>query len=156
MRKWMMKREQQDQKILSALVILVASYVLTAGCLLLLAFILYKFRISENVVNMAVIVIYICMTFFAGFVAGKRFKVKKFLWGLILGSVYFLILTVVSMIGGVSDMVVGRGMITTYLLCAGGGMLGGMLSQKKSLSIQKNLCYNCQRVQFQARNCLSE
>lgn len=128
MRKWMMKREQQDQKILSALVILVASYVLTAGCLLLLAFILYKFRISENVVNMAVIVIYICMTFFAGFVAGKRFKVKKFLWGLILGSVYFLILTVVSMIGGVSDMVVGRGMITTYLLCAGGGMLGGMLS----------------------------
>ena len=128
MRKWMMKREQQDQKILSALVILVASYVLTAGCLLLLAFILYKFRISENVVNMAVIVIYVCMTFFAGFVAGKRFKVKKFLWGLILGSVYFLILTVVSMIGGVSDMVVGRGMITTDLLCAGGGMLGGMLS----------------------------
>ena len=93
-----------------------------------MAFILYKFRISENVVNMAVIVIYVCMTFFAGFVAGKRFKVKKFLWGLILGSVYFLILTVVSMIGGVSDMVVGRGMITTYLLCAGGGMLGGMLS----------------------------
>ena len=156
MRKWMMKREQQDQKILSALVILVASYVLTAGCLLLLAFILYKFRISENVVNMAVIVIYVCMTFFAGFVAGKRFKVKKFLWGLILGSVYFLILTVVSMIGGVSEMVVGRGMITTYLLCAGGGMLGGMLSQKKSLSIQKNLCYNCQRIQFQDRNCLSE
>ena len=113
MRKWMMKREQQDQKILSALVILVLSYVLTAGCLLLLAFILYKFRISENVVNMAVIVIYICMTFFAGFVAGKRFKVKKFLWGLILGSVYFLILTVVSMLGCVSDMVVGRGMITT-------------------------------------------
>lgn len=156
MRKWMLKREQKDQKILSALVILVASYVLTAGCLLLLAFILYKFRISENVVNMAVIVIYVCMTFFAGFVAGKRFKVKKFLWGLILGSVYFLILTVVSMIGGVSDMVVGRGMITTYLLCAGGGMLGGMLSQKKSLSIQKKLCYNCQRVQFRDRNCLSE
>lgn len=68
------------------------------------------------------------MTFIAGFIAGKYYKVKKFLWGLILGSVYFLILVLVSLIGGVSDAVIGSGMITTYLLCAGGGMLGGMLS----------------------------
>ena len=68
------------------------------------------------------------MTFIAGFIAGKYYKVKKFLWGLILGSVYFLILVLISLIGGVSDAVIGSGMITTYLLCAGGGMLGGMLS----------------------------
>lgn len=128
MRKWMLKRDTQDKKNLSALLILVLSYVLTACLLLLLAFILYKFRISESIVNIAVIVIYVSMTFIAGFIAGKCYKVKKFLWGLILGSVYFLILVLVSLIGGVSDAVIGSGMITTYLLCAGGGMLGGMLS----------------------------
>lgn len=128
MRKWMLKRDTQDKKILSALLILVLSYVLTACLLLLLAFILYKFRISESIVNIAVIVIYVSMTFIAGFIAGKYYKVKKFLWGLILGSVYFLILVLISLIGGVSDAVIGSGMITTYLLCAGGGMLGGMLS----------------------------
>lgn len=128
MRKWMLKRDTQDKKFLSALLILVLSYVLTACLLLLLAFILYKFRISESIVNIAVIVIYIGVTFAAGFIAGKYYKVKKFLWGLVLGSVYFLILVLVSLIGGVSDAVIGSGVVTTWILCAGGGMLGGMLS----------------------------
>lgn len=124
----MLKRDTQDKKFLSALLILVLSYVLTACLLLLLAFILYKFRISESIVNIAVIVIYIGVTFAAGFIAGKYYKVKKFLWGLVLGSVYFLILVLVSLIGGVSDAVIGSGVVTTWILCAGGGMLGGMLS----------------------------
>lgn len=128
MRKWMLKRDTQDKKFLSALLILVLSYVLTACLLLLLAFILYKFRISESIVNIAVIVIYISVTFAAGFIAGKYYKVKKFLWGLVLGSVYFLILVLVSLLGGVSDTVIGSGVVTTWILCAGGGMLGGMLS----------------------------
>lgn len=120
--------EKREKRIFTALMILVASYILTAGMLLLLAFILYKFRISEKIVNISVIVIYVLMTFFAGFAAGKKFKVKKFLWGLLLGSLYFIILTLVSLVGGVSNMVIGTRFITTYLLCAGGGMLGGMLS----------------------------
>lgn len=124
----MLKRDTQDKKFLSALLILVLSYVLTACLLLLLAFILYKFRISESIVNIAVIVIYISVTFAAGFIAGKYYKVKKFLWGLVLGSVYFLILVLISLIGGVSDAVIGSGVVTTWILCAGGGMLGGMLS----------------------------
>ena len=124
----MLKRDTQDKKFLSALLILVLSYVLTACLLLLLAFILYKFRISESIVNIAVIVIYISVTFAAGFIAGKYYKVKKFLWGLVLGSVYFLIMVLVSLIGGVSDAVIGSGVVTTWILCAGGGMLGGMLS----------------------------
>ena len=124
----MLKRDTQDKKFLSALLILVLSYVLTACLLLLLAFILYKFRISESIVNIAVIVIYNSVTFAAGFIAGKYYKVKKFLWGLVLGSVYFLILVLVSLIGGVSDAVIGSGVVTTWILCAGGGMLGGMLS----------------------------
>lgn len=128
MRKWMLKRDTQDKKFLSALLILVLSYVLTACLLLLLAFILYKFRISESIVNIAVIVIYISVTFAAGFIAGKYYKVKKFLWGLVLGSIYFLIMVLVSLIGGVSDAVIGSGVVTTWILCAGGGMLGGMLS----------------------------
>lgn len=128
MRERMTVSEKKGNKVLEAMVILLLSYILTAGVLLLLAFVLYKFRISENIVNFAVIVIYVLMTFFAGFAAGKRFKVKKFIWGLLLGSGYFLVLLLVSLVGGMTETVLGSRILTTYLLCAGGGMLGGMVS----------------------------
>lgn len=128
MRERIAKQEKRGRMPLDAAIILVVAYVLTAIILLLLALVLYKFRISEKIINLAIVVIYVLMTFFAGFVAGKKFKVKKFLWGLILGSAYFLVLFLVSAIMGTTDEIVGNRTITTFLLCAGGGMLGGMLS----------------------------
>ena len=67
-------------------------------------------------------------TFSGGFVIGKLAGVKKFLWGLLLGIMYFVLLLLISL--GIyhslqSDMM---NLVTTFLLCAGGGMLGGMVS----------------------------
>ena len=75
-----------------------------------------------------IIVIYVVSTFIGGFVIGKMSGERKFLWGLAVGVLYFVLLLLVSfglyhsLQGGTSDLV------TTFLMCAGGGMLGGMLS----------------------------
>lgn len=107
---------------------MLAAYLLTAGLLLFLALMLYRFELSEKVVSISIIVIYIVVTFLAGFIAGKRAGEKKFLWGLAMGCLYFAILTVVSLIvnKGIEDASVN--LATVFLLCGGSGMLGGMIS----------------------------
>lgn len=107
---------------------MLGAYILTAGLLLLLAFILYRFGLSEKVVSVCIIAIYIAVTFLAGLLAGKREGKRKFLWGLIMGVLYFGILTVVSLVvnKGIED--VAGNMLTVFFLCAGSGMLGGMVS----------------------------
>lgn len=128
MRQQLLDKESVNGKILVLLGLLVFAYVLTGALLLGLAFLLYKFRLDEKIVNIAVIVIYVLVTFLTGFLAGKKLKVRKFLWGFLLGAGYFVILAVVSMIAGQQETVVGSHLLTTFMLCAGGGMLGGMLS----------------------------
>ena len=105
-----------------------AAYLLTAVLLLLLALMLYRFGLSEKVVSICIILIYIAVTFLAGFIAGKRVGEKKFLWGLVMGCVYFLILMTVSLIvnRGIEEPI--SRMATVFMLCSGSGMLGGMLS----------------------------
>ena len=128
MRQQLLDKESVNGKILVMLGLLVFAYVLTGALLLGLAFLLYKFRLDEKIVNIAVIVIYVLVTFLTGFLAGKKLKVRKFLWGFLLGAGYFVILAVVSMIARQQETVVGSHLLTTFMLCAGGGMLGGMLS----------------------------
>ncbi len=124
-----MERKIMDSgKILFVMKCMLAAYLLTAGLLLLLALMLYRFGLSERVVSICIIVIYIVVTFLAGLIAGKRAGEKKFLWGLAMGCIYFLILTAVSLAvnkGMGDDM---GNLVTVFLLCGGSGMLGGMLS----------------------------
>ena len=65
---------------------LLLSYLLTTGLLLLLALMLYRFGLSEKIVSVCIVAIYIIVTFFAGFLTGKREGSRKYLWGLLLGS----------------------------------------------------------------------
>lgn len=107
---------------------LLFSYILTAGLLLLLALMLYRFSLQEKVVNIAIIVVYIAVTFFAGFIAGKRMGSRRFVWGLVMGVLYFTVLALVSLIVNRSLQDVASNFMTVFLLCAGSGMLGGMVS----------------------------
>lgn len=119
---------ERNVPVLFLLKSLLFSYILTAICLLIMAFLLYKFGLTEKVVSIAIIVIYVAATFFAGFVTGRKMQNRKFLWGLLMGGLYFLVLLAVSLMvnGNVGDL--GKSFLTTMVLCAGGGMLGGMLS----------------------------
>ncbi len=107
---------------------LLFSYILTVLMLGVLAFLLYKLQLGEKAVSIAIIVIYVAATFFGGFLAGKRMRSRRFLWGLLVGGAYFIILAAVSLIAGKGNIQMGNSFFTTLALCAGGGMLGGMIS----------------------------
>ena len=109
---------------------LLFSYVLTAGQLLSLASpLLYRFSLQENVVNIGIIAIYIAVTFLAGLIVGKRAESRKFLWGLWMGVMYFAVLAMVSLAVNRSIADVATNFATVFGLCAGSGMLGGMVSK---------------------------
>lgn len=119
---------RKDAKGLQMLKALLFAYVVTGILLLILALMLHQFHLKESQVNIGIIVIYVLSTFAGGFVLGKMMRVRKFFWGLILGVLYFALLLLVSL--GVYKSLQGNGtqLMTTLILCAGGGMLGGMIS----------------------------
>ena len=122
------KKEIYMEKVIFIIKCILGAYILTAGLLLLLAFMLYRFGLSEKVVSICIIAVYIIVTFLAGLLAGKREGRKKFLWGLVMGALYFGILVAVSLVvnRGLED--VAGNLMTVFFLCAGSGMLGGMIS----------------------------
>lgn len=107
---------------------LLLSYLITIGGLLLLALLLYKIPLSESAVNIGIIVIYILSTFLTAFVCGKKMQKKKFLWGFVLGTSYFLVLLVISLITNQSNVILGTNVLTSFMICAGAGTLGGMVA----------------------------
>ena len=117
-----------EQRAADMLKSLLCAYIVTGILLLILTLLLYKAGLSEENINAGIILTYVISTFSGGFVIGKLIGVKKFLWGLLLGVLYFVLLMLISL--GIyhslqSDVV---NLVTTFLLCAGGGMLGGMIS----------------------------
>lgn len=117
-----------NDRLMTVLKALILAYVITGVFLLLLALLLYKAGIGESVVSFGVTLIYILTTFVSGFYLGKKMKTSKFLWGLLAGVAYFVILAAISILaGGAPEGGFGH-FITTCLLCAGSGMLGGMVS----------------------------
>lgn len=106
---------------------LLFSYILTVGLLLLLALFLYRFGLAEKTVSIAIIMIYIAASLFAGFAAGKKIGTRKFLWGLLAGVLYFTILLCVSLVLEHGTAGISGNLMTVFFICAGSGMLGGML-----------------------------
>ena len=107
---------------------LIFSYALTAVLLMVLAFLVFKFQFGESVTNVAIIAIYVAVTFLGAFITGKNVKEQKFLWGFLLGLFYILIISVLAVIIGQTFDVMNTANFTTAALCIGGGLLGGMLS----------------------------
>ena len=95
-----------DKTIFWMLKSLLCSYLVTGILLLILAGILYKFNLDEAKVTAGILIIYVLSAFAGGFV--------------ILVLVSFGLYR--SIQGSVSELV------TTFLVCAGGGMVGGMIS----------------------------
>lgn len=107
---------------------LVFAYIMTGILLMLLAFLLYRLQLKEGIVSIGIILIYIAASFFSGFVTGKKMGNRKFLWGLLMGVLYFTVLCVVSLAVSRQIEDIAGNFVTALGICAGSGMLGGMLS----------------------------
>lgn len=113
-------------KILSTLLVM---YIVTGGALFLLAFLLYRLELTEHIVNIGIIVIYAVTGLIGGRIIGRKMKIRRFFWGILIGAAYFLVLLFGSLLinRGFSDD--GLHISMTLLICMGGGMIGGMLSK---------------------------
>lgn len=121
-------RTEIGQRVIWMIKALLCAYVITGILLLVLTLLLYKAGLSEEYVNAGITLIYVISTFAGGFVMGKLTGNRKFLWGLLTGCMYFILLILISLGVYHSFQSEISGMITTLLLCAGGGMLGGMIA----------------------------
>ena len=121
-------RQGIEQRGTDRLKALLCAYVVTGILLLVLTLLLYKAGLREENVNAGIILIYVISTFSGGFVIGKLTGTRKFLWGLLLGVIYFVLLLLISLGIYHSLQADVMNLVTMFLLCAGGGMLGGMIS----------------------------
>lgn len=123
-----MRKRDIGEKVMWMLKSLLASYIVTGLLLLGLTFLVYKFELDEQLVVGGIVAIYVISTFIGGFIIGKLTQVRKFVWGMAIGSVYFVLLALISYGVYREFNTNGLNLLTTVLLCVGGGMLGGMLS----------------------------
>ena len=118
----------RNATLLSVLKILLFMYVVTGVLLLVLTLLLSKLQLSEGTVSIGIVVIYVVSGFLGGLLAGRKMKSRKFLWGMIMGACYFLVIVIGSMVFHKGlDMEAGL-FVTTLILCIASGMVGGMVS----------------------------
>ena len=123
-----MENMQKNIKVIWWIKEIVASYIVTGISLLVLTFFMYKFELNEKIVSAAIVGIYVVSTLIGGMIIGKLTKSKRYLWGMVLGIVYFVLLLLITL--GVYRTLNGDSVsiVTSLILCAGGGMTGGMIS----------------------------
>ena len=122
-----MKNTFSTERLIALLKCLMAAYLITGVMLVVVAALLYKFSIKENVVNISIIAIYCISSLLAGLFFSKGAANRRFLWGMVAGAAYFLIICAVSMAVDQNFMPLSNSCITTLLICLGSGMIGGML-----------------------------
>ena len=105
---------------------LLVAYVMTGLFLLITAGLMYRFELSEGKVKIAVIGIYVLSCFTGGFLAGRMMKNRKFLWGSLLGFLYFAVMLTVSVAVGRELKEAVMGISTTFFICIISGMIGGI------------------------------
>lgn len=106
--------------------IIIFTYILTGLLLFLLAFLMYKMDLADNQINLGVIIIMILATFVGGVISAKTFREKRFIYGAAVGLTYFLVLLLITLLMH-KDNKLAQDTLTMFIMCVGGGTLGGML-----------------------------
>lgn len=106
--------------------IIVITYILTGVLLFIMALLMLKLDLNDSQINLGVIIVMIISTFIGGLIAAKTFKERRFIYGAIVGVIYFLVLLIISMLMH-KDNKLAQSTLTMFLMCIGGGTIGGML-----------------------------
>lgn len=110
------------------LISMAVSYIITLAALSLLSFGLLHTDMKGSMANVFLIMIAVISCLAGGFIAGKKMKTKRFLWGILTGVIYFIILCVIKVILGEMPVMNSPHFLTSMFCCIGSGMLGGMIS----------------------------
>lgn len=101
------------------------SLLITILFLVLIAFIMLKSGLGEDIVSKIMIAGYLLVPAAGGFLLGKKRKVNRFLWGLLIGVVYYFIYMAIAIC---TQNVPVTDLLWVAIPVCLGGMAGGMLS----------------------------
>lgn len=121
-------RETGRKKVFALLLGTITAGMVTLLLLSVFALLLLKTEMSGGGESIGIICISVVSCFAGGFFCGRKNDTKGFLWGLAVGCLYFLFLLLLRLCSGQDSSARGIQLFTTFLYCAGSGMLGGMLS----------------------------
>lgn len=105
----------------------ILAYVISGVILLVLALLMFRWNVSEGVVRGGIIFAYVLSCFISGMMVSRAQTGRRYLWGILMGVLYYSILLVVSLICTKGTAAGLTGLLSTLFLCVFGGMLGGML-----------------------------
>ena len=101
------------------------SFLVTILFLMLVAFLMLKMGLKEETVSKVMIAVYVLAPAAGGFMLGKKRKVNRFLWGLLVGATYFFVYAAAALC--IQEVSMGDILWVAIPVCLG-GMAGGMLS----------------------------
>ncbi len=120
-------KKQTPPAVIWILKVLLAMYIVSGLLLVILSVLVSRVEQEELTANVGVIVVYVVSCALGGFLAGRMRGERKFLWGMLLGASYFVILLAVSLVISGGEIPDGMHLVTTLAICAGSGMAGGMI-----------------------------
>ncbi|MCD8103751.1 MAG: TIGR04086 family membrane protein [Lachnospiraceae bacterium] len=118
----------QGKIIMRAVGALVTAFLTTVILLLGFAFLLLKLQLDVGKTEIGILIIYVLSCFIGGFTCGRKAERRKFLWGLLTGVLYFLLLMAASAMGERALWPELTRTVPAFVLCVTGGTLGGMLA----------------------------
>lgn len=104
------------------------AYLLTSILLLIVTFLMYRFYPTGEILRIGIGIIYVLSSFIGGLLTGKKMGERRFLWGILTGFLYFLVIFLVSAALGKDIFGETGKIISVLMMCVLGGMLGGMVS----------------------------
>lgn len=108
--------------------ILLAMYGVTAVLLFVLSVLVQRLGLKSGAISVGICVVYVISAFAGGFLAGKVQKTKKFIWGMLMGLMYVVIMLVLTLLVKKGFRAELSDFVLNLLLAVGGGMIGGMAS----------------------------
>ena len=107
---------------------LIFACLITVVLLLFSAFLLYKTDLPTKGLSVLLVATYILSNLIAGWLMGKSVEKRQFLWGMLVGLGYFIIVFLVSFVGNQFFLADVSKLILVFFLCVCSGMFGGMVS----------------------------
>lgn len=104
------------------------AYLISAASVFILSWALYVMKWEAAGSEMAVRLVYFLSCLGGGFLAGREFRERRLLWGILSGILYALILLTVSQLtGGLGSSSVPE-IAVIFSICAAGGAAGSFFS----------------------------
>ena len=118
---------ESGKKIIYVVKAFLLSVIVTVISLVAVAGMLYKGTVQNEQLKLYIFLIYFIASLAGGIYIGKKSERRRFFWGLVYGVIFFCLILVISML--VNGGKVEENVLFPMIICAIGGMCGGMLGR---------------------------